>query len=106
LAFLPLANDDAVEREIRAALRALALRDGKPDPTLVQALEDKDPLRQSAAAEALGKVPLPPGRKIIIEGVKRPMKAEVFRDGAVFMTREVLEVTYFNKLDDKLFAMP
>jgi hypothetical protein len=106
LAFLPLANDEAVEREIRAALRALALLDAKPDPTLVQALADKDPLQQSAAAEALGKVPLPPGRKIIIGGVKRPMKAEVFRDGAVFMTREVLEVTYFNKLDDKLFAMP
>ncbi len=106
LAFLPLADDEADEGDIRAALRALALREGKPDPTLVLALEDKDPHRQSAAAEALGKVPLPPGRKIIIDGVKRPMKAEIHRDGALFMKWEVLEVTYFNKLDDKLFAMP
>jgi hypothetical protein len=106
LAFLPLASDEGVERETRAAINALAIRNGQPDQTLIQALESKDPVCQSAAAEALGKVPLPPGRKIIVEGVKRPMKAAVYRDGKLFMKWEALEVTYFNKLDDKLFAKP
>jgi hypothetical protein len=106
LAFLPLAGDEVVEREIRAALTALAKRDGKPDPALLKALESKDALCQSAAAEALGKVPMPSGRKIIADGVKRPMKGAVYRDGKLFWEWEILEATYFNQLDDKLFAKP
>jgi hypothetical protein len=106
LAFLPLAGDEVVEREIRAALLALAKGNGKPDPALVKALESKDALCQSAAAEALGKVPLPPGRKIIADAVKRPMKAEIHRDGKLFLKWEVLESAYFNQLEDKLFAKP
>jgi hypothetical protein len=53
LAYLPLADDEAVADEIRDALAAVALRDGRPDPALGPALEDPLPLRRGAAAEAL-----------------------------------------------------
>jgi hypothetical protein len=53
LAYLPAAEDDQVAEEVRAALAALAARDGKPDPALVAALADKDPVRRAAAGVAL-----------------------------------------------------
>src|SRR5262249_44682024 len=43
--------------EVKAALAAVAVRDGKPEPVLVQALEDPSALRRAAAAEALSQVP-------------------------------------------------
>jgi HEAT repeat protein len=52
LAFLPVA-EDTLTAEVEAALTTLTLRDGKPDPTLMNALQDKSPLRRAAAAEAL-----------------------------------------------------
>lgn len=52
LAYLPHA-DDAMAGEVQTALTALALRDGKPDPALLQALGDKTPSRRAAAAAAL-----------------------------------------------------
>jgi hypothetical protein len=52
LAFLPFA-EEVVQAEARAALAALALRDGKPEQVLVKALKDAVPLRRSAAGEAL-----------------------------------------------------
>jgi HEAT repeat protein len=53
LAFLPFADEEAVFDEVRAALAAVAVRGGKADPALVQALHDKLPLRRAVAAEAL-----------------------------------------------------
>jgi len=53
LAYLPFADNENVADEVRAALAAVAVRDGKPDSNLVSTLKDKDPLRRSAAAEAL-----------------------------------------------------
>lgn len=53
LGFLPLADSDALAEEIREALVALAVRDGKADPVLVAALKDPSPLRRSAAYVAL-----------------------------------------------------
>jgi hypothetical protein len=52
LNYLPLAEDDSVSDEVRAALGAVAMRDGKPDPVLLKALESKESLKRSAAAEA------------------------------------------------------
>jgi HEAT repeat protein len=57
LAYLPFADEDAVVEEVKNALVALALRDGKPDPVLVRTLEDPMPLRRAVAAEALCHVP-------------------------------------------------
>src|SRR5262249_9403658 len=53
LAYLPFAEDETVADEVARALAAVALRDGKPDPALVHALQDKVPLRRAVAAEVL-----------------------------------------------------
>jgi HEAT repeat protein len=53
LAYLPSAEDDAGAGELRTALTALVVRDGKPEPAVVKALDDKEPARRAAAAEAL-----------------------------------------------------
>jgi HEAT repeat protein len=53
LGYLPLADDETVAAEVRAALAAVAVRDGRPEPAVVRALEDAVPVRRAAAAEAL-----------------------------------------------------
>jgi HEAT repeat protein len=53
LAYLPCAEDDVLAGELRTALTALAVRDGKADAAVVKALQDKAPARRAAAAEAL-----------------------------------------------------
>src|SRR5581483_10979363 len=53
LAFLPLADDEAVADDIRATLTAVAVHDGKADPALVAALTDPVAARRAAAAVAL-----------------------------------------------------
>src|SRR5262249_31640069 len=57
LAFLPFADDDNVGEEVKAALGSVALRDGKPEPVLVRALDDPLAVRRAAAVEALSQVP-------------------------------------------------
>ena len=56
LAFLPMADDEHVVETIEATLAAVALRDGKPDPALVEALRDAVPVRRAVAAGALCQV--------------------------------------------------
>jgi HEAT repeat protein len=53
LAFLPSAEDEATREEVRAALKAVAYRDGQPEPALLQALQDRSALRRWSAVEAL-----------------------------------------------------
>ncbi|MBM3980719.1 MAG: HEAT repeat domain-containing protein [Planctomycetes bacterium] len=53
IAFLPMADSEEVSDEIRTALIALAVTDGKPDPALVAALDDKNVSRRLAAYVAL-----------------------------------------------------
>jgi outer membrane protein assembly factor BamB len=53
LTFAPFADDEAVAEEVRAALAALAVRDGKPEPAVVAALTDTAPAKRAAAAVAL-----------------------------------------------------
>jgi HEAT repeat protein len=53
LAYLPSAEDETLTMEVQAALTALAVRDGKPEPALLSALEDKVGVRRAAAAVAL-----------------------------------------------------
>ncbi len=47
LAFLPSSEDDSVVEEIRLALVSVAYPDGKPDPALLQALQDEAPIRRA-----------------------------------------------------------
>lgn len=53
LAYLPFADNEEVADEVRNALTALAVRDGKTDLALTKALTDKSPIRRAAAGEAL-----------------------------------------------------
>ena len=55
LKYLPLAEDDTVGDEVRAALAANAVKGGKPDTVLAKALEEKDALKRDAAAEAFAR---------------------------------------------------
>ncbi len=72
LAYLPLADDEAVADEVREALAAVAVRDGKPDPLLAPALEDPTPVKRGAAAEALARSGVPAAvelsRKALADG--------------------------------------
>jgi hypothetical protein len=53
IGFLPLADTDSLADAIRGALISLAVKDGKADPAIVAALDDKSPLRRAAAYAAL-----------------------------------------------------
>lgn len=53
IGYLPFAEDDPTFREVEHALVAVALRGGKPDPALVEALQDKLPLRRGTAAQVI-----------------------------------------------------
>jgi hypothetical protein len=53
LAYLPAAEDEAIAAELRTALGAVASSDGKANPVVVKALEDRTAARRAAAAEAL-----------------------------------------------------
>jgi HEAT repeat protein len=73
LAYLASTTNDIVADEVRSALAAAALRDGKPDPVLTAALTDRLPERRAAAGEALcraGAVALRPEfRKLLQDSV-------------------------------------
>jgi hypothetical protein len=55
LDYYPNARDDTVAEAVQAALAALAVREGKAEPVLLKALEDKDAAKRAAAAVALVK---------------------------------------------------
>ncbi|MFL5240919.1 MAG: HEAT repeat domain-containing protein [Gemmataceae bacterium] len=56
LAYLPSAEDESMSEEVRNALNSVAMQDGKVDPAVMKALEDKSATRRSAAAEAICRV--------------------------------------------------
>jgi len=53
LAYLPCAEEEAMANEVRDALARVAIQDGKLDPALIRALDDKLALRRITAAEAI-----------------------------------------------------
>jgi len=53
LGYLPFAEDENLAQEVQSAIVAVSFRDGKPDPSVVKALDDKAPSRRAAAADAL-----------------------------------------------------
>src|SRR6516162_2802082 len=58
IGILPFAENDAVVDEIRVALTALSLKDGKADPLLVTALSDRAAIRRATAGEVLARAAL------------------------------------------------
>lgn len=103
-------DDDELGREVHAALAAVAISEGKPDAVVVQALTDKDAKRSAAAAAALGKdggaSANKPGRRLYLTGVKYPMKGITYQDGVKMMDREITEVRFVNRFEEKLFVRP
>jgi hypothetical protein len=59
LNYLPSAEDETIAEEVRVALTALAVREGKVEPALMTALADRTPVRRTAAAVALIRARLP-----------------------------------------------
>jgi hypothetical protein len=101
----------ATTREAKAALAALAEQDGKPNPVLLAALEDTDPVIRAAATAVLGKdggdYLKEPGRRLFLRGLKQPalLKVQIMGSG-VGAEVEITELQYFNQIDPKLFARP
>jgi hypothetical protein len=99
-------GEDAIGREVRDALVAVAFADGKPVAALTAALEDKDPVRRAAAAAALGKdgqtADQRPGRRIYLTGVKFPMKAVQHQNSAKILEREYTTIEFFNRFDESV----
>lgn len=110
LAYLTSAPDENTAREVRAALADVAVRDGKPDPLLLRALEDKDPVRRAAATEALGRdgksAQERPVRKFFPTGLKLPMKMITNRGGKKYGEAEILDMQFFNRFEAHEFAPP
>jgi len=109
LAYLPSAPNEAAAQAAQAVLAAIGA-EVKPDKALTQALEDKNLLRRSAAAAALGKATPAerdrPGQRLFIPGIKGAMKGVEYRDGKKWVEWELIEVEFFNRLDDSAFAKP
>src|SRR5262249_18421405 len=55
LDYAPFAEQESLAEEVRTALSAVAVRDGKPDPVVVAALADRHPARRAAAGVALAR---------------------------------------------------
>ena len=53
LNYFPYAEVEGISEDVLAALKAVAIRDGQPDPVLAAGITDKDPVCRWAAAEAL-----------------------------------------------------
>jgi hypothetical protein len=41
-----------------------------------------------------------------VDGLKKPMKVTVFKDGKKYMQAEVVEIRYLDRLDDRVFSQP
>jgi hypothetical protein len=110
LGLAPSLTEPALAQQLREALAAVAVRDGKPDPAVEKAREDKEPARRAAAAAALGRdggaFARQPGRRLLIGGLKRPMKVSHYQDGEKQAEWELVEIQFFNKFDDGVFARP
>jgi hypothetical protein len=59
LAYLPSAEDESVVESIRLALTDLAVRDGKAEPALLAALDDRAAVKRAAAGVALCRAAVP-----------------------------------------------
>jgi hypothetical protein len=109
LHYLPSAPTETIRDEALAALYDLGQAE-RDDPALVQALQDADPIRRDAAKTALGKdggeYARKPGRRLLIDGLQMATRCDLHRNGKLDLRLDVLQIQYFNALDEKLFALP
>jgi hypothetical protein len=108
LGLLPGASE-ATANEIKAALAALSIRDGKPERLLQDALDDRRPEVREAVAAALGRdgevFLRRPGRSVFSAGYKLPARTSISVQGEK-MELETTAVRYQNAVDAKLFMKP
>jgi hypothetical protein len=76
LDFLPAVMEDDALRELHGALAKLTLRDGKVEPCVLKALDDRDSVRRAAAAVALCKAGVVEKREKV-RALLRDSKADV-----------------------------
>lgn len=109
LNYLPSADTD-LAREVQAALYAIAQAQREPDPVLMRALDDKEPLRRRVAAAALGRdggtYARQPVRRLFDARLKIPSKHKSWTDGKLDMELEMFDYQLFNAFEDKVFAKP
>jgi hypothetical protein len=109
LDLLPSA-EEALAAELKAALVVYAERDGKPDPALLWALDDADPVRRSAACGVLGRdggdYLRQPGRRVYLHGLRQPAIRACYTSGTFAEITEMRPTEYFNDFDPRLFARP
>jgi hypothetical protein len=107
LTYLPAAEAE-VAAEVKAVLFALGQQEGKPDPVLVAALKDEDPVRRAAAMAALGKdggsYARQPGRRLYGRIHKIATKQRSWSDGTLQMEMEMFDHEFFNAFDEEVFA--
>lgn len=65
LNFLPFADDDSVEDELRTTLSVVGIKDGKADGLLIKALKDPVTVRRAAAALVVGRSPQAEQRQLV-----------------------------------------
>ena len=73
LLYLPFAEDDSVQEEIKAALTDMAYHDGKPNPVILKALQDESPVRRAMAVDVLSQNSLAAPRAAIRKLLNDPM---------------------------------
>ncbi len=109
LDLLPTTEGDLAD-DIRAALAALAMRTGRPDPDLLAALAGKDAVRRAAAAAVLGRdggaYLARPGRRLFLRHPLSPTKVSFAGAGAGARSLVTHEVIYYNRIDDRAFERP
>jgi HEAT repeat protein len=81
-AYLPTVTEDWVREEVLLALAGVAVHQGKPDPVLTAALQDKEPTRRAAAAFVLARAG---------GTAQRARVRELLSDGDAFVRRQVAE---------------
>jgi hypothetical protein len=110
LAFLPLASDDAVLKEVKFALASLVEADKKARAVVELAVKDDVILRREAVKAVLGDDDgvflKKPWRRVVVEGLTLPMAAEIHRDGQPYLVIETTELQFYNGFDDALYAKP
>jgi hypothetical protein len=99
-----------VEADALSVLASLAVRDGKPDPAVVGALDDPDPARRAAARAVLGKdgeaYLKKAGRRLWERGPLLAMRQRLRVDGQEQQALEITEIQLFNRFDDREFEKP
>jgi HEAT repeat protein len=79
LTYLPFADNEGVAEEVRNTLAALAVKEGKPEKALVDALADRSPVRRAAAGEALARADAEGQKSAVEKLLKDPEPAVRFR---------------------------